>query len=227
MFSVKKNPLPYRTDGKVKLPRPKRVENGTSLPLPSAPGDSPRPFNDRLYKNTCFPKTIGWRLWIRLVARFIPQPWNDRATRARLVRFASRRRRRERSVTNRPTSPPRRYGWQVRVRSQTHTRHEHHQSSTSTRASAGLLTRTTTLADYMPRPTTTASDNVRGRNRPTPVRLSRRESEERARLARITALKGRRTGSLHARASSPRRFGISRLSQHVCAFALRRETAFC
>ena len=113
---------------------------------------------------------------------------NGRAARARHVRIASRRRRRERSVTNRPTSPPRRYGWQVRVRSQTHTRHEHRQSSTSTRLPAGLLTRTTTLADYVPRPTTTAADNVRGRNRPTPVRLSRRESEERARLARIAAV---------------------------------------
>ena len=51
MFSEKKNPLPFRTDGKVKLSRPKRVENGTSPPLPPAPGDSPGPFNDGLYKN--------------------------------------------------------------------------------------------------------------------------------------------------------------------------------
>lgn len=51
MFSVKKNPLPFRTDGKVKLSRPKRVENGTNLPLPPAPDDSPGPFNDKLYKN--------------------------------------------------------------------------------------------------------------------------------------------------------------------------------
>ena len=59
MFSEKKNPLPFRTDGKVKLSRPKRVENGTSPPLPPAPGDSPGPFNDRLYKNKTTSKTTG------------------------------------------------------------------------------------------------------------------------------------------------------------------------
>lgn len=126
-------------------------------------------------------------------------------------------------VTNRPTSPPRRYGWQVRVRSQTYARHEHRQSSTSTRTPAGLLTRTTTLADYVPRPTTTAADNVRGCNRPTPVRLSRREPEERARLARIATLTGRRTGSrIHVRHHPDSLVVSSRGCPNM-----RRETAFC